>query len=200
MEIVQANIEHLEEVQELVRYAIEDMIANGIYHWNEVYPPMDIFREDIEKGILYIALEREMIVGIVVLTHEMDPEYVDVEWEDRDGKPLVVHRLTVHPDHQRKGVASRLFEFSEEFGRKHGFTSLRLDTYSENPRSLALYSKRGYKRVPGEIFFPRENELPYYCFESVFDENETDNGMFGADPWLVDRRETDLRDKNDRDI
>lgn len=169
MEIVQASMENLEEVQELVRLAVEDMIASGIYHWNEVYPPPEIFREDIEKGILFIAVERDEIIGIVVLTHEMDPEYLPVPWEDQDGKPMVLHRLTVHPDHQRKGIANRLFDFSEDFGRKHGFTSIRLDTYSENPRGLSLYAKRGYKRVPGEIFFPRENELPYYCFEHLLD-------------------------------
>ena len=78
-----------------------------------------------------------------------------------------VHRITVHPDWMRTGVAGRLFDFAEEFAKERGYTSLRFDTYSENPRSLALYAKRGYDRLPGEIFFPDENDKPYFIFEKL---------------------------------
>lgn len=164
MKIDRATIDNIPEILELVQKVIEEMNSNDITQWNDQYPPLEIFSNDIEKDTLYVMRDDEKIIGIIVLSDEQDKEYEPVKWTDKAGKFLIVHRLAVHPSWQRKGVAEKLMDFTEQFAKENGFTSIRIDTFSRNPRMLAFIQKRQYERKPGEIFFP-ENQEPYYCYE-----------------------------------
>lgn len=164
MQITEGQPKDMLEVQNLVQECIRDMHEQGITHWNDQYPPLNIFVSDIESKTLFVMRHIRKIVGIVVLSVEQDKEYEDIEWKDKEGNYLIIHRLAVHPEWQRKCVASKLLDFAEEYAMKNGFTSIRLDTFSRNVRTLNLFEKRKYERKLGEIYFP-ENEEPYYCYE-----------------------------------
>ena len=164
MEIVRAKVGDITEILDLVQECIKDMNTHGIDQWNEQYPPHEIFISDIETGSLLTIKDEERIVGIIVLSEEQDEEYKQVDWTDKFGKVLVVHRLSVHPKWQRRGIAGKLMDYAESFAKENGYSSIRLDTYCGNPRSLKLFEKRGYERKPGHIFFP-ECEDPFYCYE-----------------------------------
>ena len=166
MEIIRARQKDIPEVLELVKVSIKDMNESGIHQWNERYPPLEIFESDVQSGTLFIMKEEERLAGIIVLSKEQDEEYKDVDWTDRSGRALVVHRLAVHPEFQRKGMATKLMDFAENYARENGYTSIRVDTFSGNPRSLKFFEKLNYERKPGHIHFP-ENKEPYYCFEMI---------------------------------
>jgi len=136
----------------------------GNDQWNDQYPKQDLFINDIETGTLFAMKEDGKMIGIIVLSEYQDKEYGDIEWNDISGKVLVVHRLAIYPTWQRKGIAGLLLDFSEKFAKENGYSSIRVDTYSKNIRSLRFFEKRGYERRPGHIHFP-ECEAPYYCFE-----------------------------------
>jgi GNAT superfamily N-acetyltransferase len=167
MMITKAVPEDLREILDLVEKCILEMNSNGITQWNEQYPPMDIFGSDIEKNTLYKIEINNEITGIIVLSTEQDKEYEPVEWKDIEGNPIVIHRLAVDPRWQRKGIATKLMSFAEKFAKDNGYTSIRIDTFSLNPRMKNLINKFGYDRKTGKIFFP-ENDEPYYCYEKIF--------------------------------
>lgn len=166
MEITKAVSTDIQQILDLVQKCILEMNSDSITQWNDQYPPMDIFSTDIEKGDLFILKIEDRIVGIIVLSSEQDKEYEPIKWTDQNGAPLVIHRLATHPDWQRKGLASKLMDFAEEFAKNNDYTSIRLDTFSLNPRMQNLILKFKYKRKQGEIFFP-ENDEPYYCYEKI---------------------------------
>lgn len=166
MEIIRANAEDIKEVLKLVQECIKDMNDQGIDQWNEQYPQHEIFVTDIKKGSLYIIKNEEKIAGIIVLSEEQDEQYDEIDWEDKFGKALLVHRLAVHPKLQGMGIAQKLMDFAESYAKENGYSSIRLDTYSENPRSRKLFEKRKYKRKFGQIYFPECKE-PYYCYEML---------------------------------
>ncbi|UCG70273.1 MAG: GNAT family N-acetyltransferase [Thermoplasmata archaeon] len=166
MEIVRANSENIIEVLELVQECMQHMNDQGIEQWNEQYPQSDIFISDIEKDSLFIIKNEENIVGIIVLSEEQDEQYDQIDWKDKFGKVLLVHRLAVHPKWQGKGIAQKLMDFGENYAKENGYSSIRLDTYSQNPRSLKLFEKRKYERKSGHIHFPECKE-PYYCYEML---------------------------------
>jgi len=168
MDIIKAASTDIQQILELVRKCIIEMNNDGITQWNDQYPPMDIFGKDIEKGNLFKLKNEDEIIGMIVLSSEQDKEYEPVDWTDRTGSPLVVHRLAVHPDWQRKRLATELMTFAEKFARENGYTSIRMDTFSLNPRMQNLIMKFNYERKPGEIFFP-ENVEPYYCYEKILE-------------------------------
>jgi GNAT superfamily N-acetyltransferase len=154
------------EILALVAEIKEEMNAQGIEQWNEEYPKPRIFTTDVESGTLYALKENQEIIGIIVLSEFQDKEYEDIEWSDETGDYLVIHRIGVHPKWQRKGIATRMMDFAEDYAREHGYNSIRLDTYSGNPRSLELFKKKKYKMKEGHIHFP-ECKDPYYCFEKI---------------------------------
>lgn len=164
MRIEKAKSDDKLKVLELVHACIKDMNEHGMDQWNEIYPKDEIFASDIEKGSMFAVKNKEQIVGIIVLSQEQDKEYEAIQWTDTAGRFLLVHRMAVHPKWQRQGIATRLMDFAEAYGRENGFTSIRIDTYSQNPRTLRFFEKRGYERKAREIFFP-ETDKPYYCYE-----------------------------------
>ena len=79
-----------------------------------------------------------------------------------------MHRLAVHPEQQGKGIARELMDFGEQLARKNNYLSVRLDTFSKNPRNNRFYTARDYKKV-GEVFFKQKSPHPFYCYEKVLD-------------------------------
>lgn len=136
------------------------MRSQGIEQWDERYPNVEVLEKDIAENTLYVAWSGEEMLGMVVLNTFQDPEYAELNW--RCPAPvLVVHRLCVSPAAQKMGVARALMNYAESFAREQGYASIRLDAFTQNPRAVALYERRGYRRV-GKVLF-RKGE--FWCFE-----------------------------------
>jgi len=56
--------------------------------------------------------------------------------------------------------------FAENHARKNGFTSIRLDTFSQNTANQKFYETRGYQKL-GDIYFPKQSEHPFHCYELI---------------------------------
>tara|TARA_R110000796_G_scaffold10530_3_gene34877 strand:+ start:23224 stop:23403 length:180 start_codon:yes stop_codon:yes gene_type:complete len=56
--------------------------------------------------------------------------------------------------------------FAEDYARKGGFISVRLDTFSKNSRNNKFYQARGYQQL-GDIYFPKQSEFPFHCYELI---------------------------------
>lgn len=162
--IRRAKILEIPEILSLTRACAADMISRGIYQWDDQYPSESIFRKDIDLKRLFISINEEELIGVIALCEEKDPEYGGVNWITPDGNNLYVHRLAIHPDHQGLGYARELMDFAEHFGREKGYVSIRLDTFSQNPRNQRFYELRGYSRLD-EIFLPKQSPDPFYCYE-----------------------------------
>ncbi|MEZ5022089.1 MAG: GNAT family N-acetyltransferase [Chitinophagales bacterium] len=92
-----------------------------------------------------------------------EAEYQKVDWKCNDSKVLVIHRLVVNPKHQKQGYAKLLMDFAEDFATNNGYSSIRLDAYSENKAVIEFYQKRNYIQR-GNVNFPGR-EHPFYCME-----------------------------------
>jgi GNAT superfamily N-acetyltransferase len=163
MEIKKARMDQLKEIKNLLLTCIKNMMSKGISQWDEDYPGQETLIADIKEGCMYVMVEQRQIIGMIVLTGEQEPEYEKVDWIDPEGKALVIHRVAVHPDWQGRGIGGKLFDFAEDYARKSGFTSLRVDTFSENHLMKRLIESKEYVRT-GDIFFPTHT-LPFFCFE-----------------------------------
>ena len=82
----------------------------------------------------------------VTVNQTCEPEYQNGDWQHREQKYCIVHRLCVHPRHQGKGVAGQTLAYIEAEMRKRGIGAVRLDAFSQNPCAIALYTGRGYER------------------------------------------------------
>lgn len=138
--------ENAEDAAALIKAAAEALEGAGIDQWDEEYPSVTDITEDIAHAEAFGFFENGRLYAYMVLNQHNDPEYSDIDFEDKSESALALHRLAVHPDRQGRGLAGRMVQFSEKYAINNGFTSIRLDAFSKNPAALRLYENRGYQR------------------------------------------------------
>lgn len=161
-----ARIEDLKKIKELTEACAVAMEKMKIFQWNEHYPSLERLKTDILKKELYVLRKENEIKGIIVLTPVMDEEYLPIQWLTSNGNNLYIHRIATDPSIWGEGYGRTIMDFAEDFAVEHGHESVRLDTFSQNQRNQKFYEQRGYRRL-GDIYFPRQSEFPFYCYEKI---------------------------------
>lgn len=164
--IRKGNLIDINHILKITKACAEHMIKNNIFQWNDFYPNDKAFEKDVIREELYVLESDYQIIGCITISEFMDEEYFPVSWLTPNKKNLYIHRLAVHPKHQRKGYAQQLMSFAETYAISNKFNSIRLDTFSGNLRNQKFYELGGYKRLE-EIKFPNQSESPFYCYELV---------------------------------
>lgn len=162
--IRKGKIEDIKSIMNLTKACAKAMIAKGIYQWNAHYPNSSAFKKDVERNELYVLETDSDISGTIVISTVMDEEYKPIEWLTKNDNNLYIHRLAIHPNLQGKGYAQQLMDFAENYAIENNYSSIRLDTFSQNKRNQKFYELRGYKRL-GDIYFPKQSEFPFHCYE-----------------------------------
>ncbi len=165
-----AVIDDLEQIMAIVNAVKEEMRNNGINQWDETYPLITDFRNDIENRVLYVAEVNGEIKGLICIDYLEPEEYADADWSLNE-KPMVLHRMAVHPESRQQGIGIMLMQFAEGLALSQGVYYIRSDTYSLNPKMNALFRKLNY-RFTGEIYFQRKTN-PFNCYEKIL---ERENG------------------------
>ncbi len=142
------------------------MISKNIFQWNEFYPNALAFEKDIERSECYVLEVENKLIGCITISTFMDEEYMPIMWITPNENNIYIHRLAVHPESQGNGYAQQLLTFAEAYAKTKKYTSIRLDTFSQNPRNQKFYELRGYKKL-GDIYFPKQSEYPFHCYELV---------------------------------
>jgi ribosomal protein S18 acetylase RimI-like enzyme len=164
--IRKATLIDIDSILDIVKDCAKYMIKKGIYQWNEFYPNSEVFKTDVFRNELYVYELDEEIVGCIVISEIIDEEYKPVTWLTDSCKNLYVHRLAVSPDKQGQGIAQQLMTFAENLGRENSYSSIRLDTFSQNERNQKFYEVRGYSRLEN-VYFPEQSDHPFYCYELI---------------------------------
>jgi ribosomal protein S18 acetylase RimI-like enzyme len=164
--IRKATVLDLNSIMQITKACAKHMINQQIYQWNEHYPNRNAFENDVQRDELYVYVQNNICIGCIVITTIKDVEYIPIEWLTKD-KNIYIHRLAVHPKYQGKGIAQHMMTFAENYAKINGYSSVRLDTFSQNKRNQKFYETRGYKRL-GNIYFPKQSKHPFYCYELVF--------------------------------
>ena len=165
MIIRKAEISDLENIMKMYKSCVAGMIENGIDQWDETYPNAEFISEDLLANTYYIALENEEIIGGINIDQNQDETYLAIDWQDKSNQFLVVHRLAVKAEFWKNGIGKSLMLFTENLVSEKGLNSIRLDTYSGNPKTMEFYLRLGYTKL-GHIYL-KEGKNEYYCFEKI---------------------------------
>jgi len=153
-------------IKKITDACTQNLIDQNIFQWNKEYPSLATFEKDIKEEVLYVYIDKIKIVGCIMFSEEKDPHYNNVKWITPDGHNLYIHRLAVHPKNQKQGIGRKMMDFAENFGKEKGMKSIRLDTFSQNPRNIKFYRERGYKKL-GDVYFSKQSKDPFHCFEKL---------------------------------
>tara|TARA_B100001079_G_scaffold17953_1_gene14291 strand:+ start:176 stop:676 length:501 start_codon:yes stop_codon:yes gene_type:complete len=164
--IRKGNSKDLERIVEITKACAKHMISQNIFQWNEHYPNIEIFEEDVKNETLFVIEVDSKVVGCICISTVIDDVYKKVKWLTLTNKNIYLHRLAVHPDFQGQGLALKLMDFAEHLTLKKGFESIRLDTFSGNSKNNKFYKLQGYTKLE-KIFYRKQSDIPFHCYEKV---------------------------------
>lgn len=135
-----------------------------------IYPIRKTAEKGIEEDSLYVLRKGNVIAGSIILNHEPEMAYKDVNW-DIDityDKILVVRTLVVHPGFMKQGVAKQLMGFTKELAVSSDIKSIRLDVSIDNIPAIKLYEQSGYKYIGTvDLGLPYEHLKWFRLYELV---------------------------------
>lgn len=141
-----------DEVMQLLNAAKENMKENGIDQWDEIYPAISDVAKDIKEGTLTLVKQGGKLVAVYTLNKHQDAAYKFGNFKDNSDNFIVLHRLCVKPEYRGMGIAARTLRYIDEEALKEGFSSIRLDVFTKNPRAVKLYESAGYS-CAGDAYF-----------------------------------------------
>ena len=165
MIIRKANKEDLENIMKMYKSCVTGMVKNGIDQWDDAYPNTEIISEDLNAGTYYVAEMDKTIIGGVNIDRNQDDTYLALDWQDKSDSFFVVHRLGVKEEFWNKKIGKDLMLFTEKLVIEKGLKSIRLDTYSGNPKAMEFYIRLGYTELGAIDLKPEKDK--YYCFEKI---------------------------------
>jgi len=165
MIIRKANKTDLDNIMLMYKSCVKGMLANDIDQWDATYPNSGVIMRDLIAQSYFVALENGIIIGGINIDENQDKTYLTIDWKDKKNQFLVVHRLGVKEEFWNKKIGKELMLFTENLLKERGLKSIRLDTYSGNPKAMEFYRRLGYRELGTINLKPNKNE--YYCFEKI---------------------------------
>lgn len=172
MRVAVASESELDAAYAVIIECREALEARDLLQWDPQYPSRSFFQEAVADGNLFVLREDKRVKGVVVLNQWQPPEWSTVAWHEQGPSFLVIHAFAIAPHFQRRGHGRVLLNFCESFAGKVGYTSLRLDAFSEHSAALQFYERHGYSRR-GEVRFSSKpaGHQQYYCYEKSLAKN-----------------------------
>ena len=165
MSIRLATLNDLPQIMQLIAEVVPVMIASGNLQWDNNYPNIAVFTNDIDKDQLWVVEIEGQIAGITAITTDQEPEYTKVGWDIKE-VAIVTHRLAVSPQYRGLGIAAALLQQAEHEALRRNIKILRIDTNTSNLATQKLFPKLGYIYV-GEIGLGFRPGLRFYCYEKL---------------------------------
>jgi len=163
MSIRLATLNDLPQIMQLIAEVVPVMIALGNLQWDNNYPNIAVFTNDIDKDQLWVVEIEGQIAGITAITTDQEPEYTKVGWDIKE-VAIVTHRLAVSPQYRGLGIAAALLQQAEHEALRRNIKILRIDTNTSNLATQKLFPKLGYTYT-GEIGLSFRPGLRFYCYE-----------------------------------
>lgn len=152
---------------------LNDALAAGINYpkWKKgVYPVRQTALDGLAADTLYVLTLDGVIAGSVILNHEPESIYRQVNWQidAADCEVLIIYTLVVHPLFRNKGVAKALLDFACEYAKAQQLKAVRLDVEVGNLPAVQLYEAYGFVYIdtlPYPIQIPELIELQLSLYE-----------------------------------
>ena len=148
-----ATVSEISQIWNIIQQAIERRKNDGSQQWQDGYPNETVIQQDIAKGIGYILTDDNTIVGYAAILFNDEPAYEHLKgtWLTNDDF-AVVHRVAISDDYLGKGLAQKIFLFTEDLALENNIFSIKVDTNFDNIPMLKIFEKLGYTYC-GEVTF-----------------------------------------------
>lgn len=150
-----ATRDDIPAITAILKAAAARMLAEGKQQWDESYPTEAHVCADIDRQAGYVMSRDGKAVAYAAVIFDGEPAYGNIsgKWLS-EGRYVVVHRMAVSQDLQRKGIARMLMKAVEDYARNAGVCSFKVDTNYDNFAMLGMLRALGFTYC-GEIEYQR---------------------------------------------
>jgi len=92
------------------------------------------------SGKIFVAEVENQIVGFVCLWLKVHSEELDEE----PAEYAFISDLVILPAYRGQGLGRTLLRTAEEYARRHGATTFKLEVLAKNEGALSLYQRHGF--------------------------------------------------------
>ena len=148
-----ATVSDITQIWVIIQQAIERRKNDGSQQWQDGYPNETVIQQDIAKSTGYVLIDGDTIAGYAAILFNDEPAYelLKGKWLT-NGDFLVVHRVAISDDYLGKGLAQKIFLFTEGLALENNILSIKVDTNFDNIPMLNILEKLGYTYC-GEVTF-----------------------------------------------
>ena len=148
-----ASVHDIPQIWTIIQQAIVRRKNDGSQQWQDGYPNENLIRKDIVDGIGYVLTDDDKIVGYAAILFNDEPAYEKLKgtWLTNEYF-AVVHRVAISDYYLGKGLAQKIFLFTEDLALDNNIFSIKVDTNFDNIPMLKILEKLGYTYC-GEVFF-----------------------------------------------
>lgn len=146
MNIRRAQRTDLDAICDITDQAKLSIAAMGFDQWQQGYPNREIWKQDIDEGLAYVAVDRGEVVGM--FRYSVDPEaaYEAIEGRWLTEDPYAsIHRCAVNQECRGQGIINALFEYACKMAAADGMRSVRIDTHPDNSPMKRALEKAGFE-------------------------------------------------------
>ncbi len=168
MKIRKALVADLQRIMEIVDLARRYFAENGIPQWQDEYPSLKDFSEDILGARLYVAEKDGIILGVYCYDNRGDENYKRIyDGSFSSEEPYAaIHRVAVAPEAKGFGVAGKMVDHAVAIALSEGFKYMRGDTHRKNASMQKMLKKNGFCHC-GIIYLggKKDDENERFAFE-----------------------------------
>jgi GNAT superfamily N-acetyltransferase len=141
IEVKQASLADLLTVSGILKEAASWLRATGRPMWRDDELNPDRIHEDVQNGLLYLALYDDEPAGTIKFQLE-DPRF----WPDCPAPDAAyIHRVTVKREFAGRGVSTAMLQWAVDHAAALGRSYLRLDCEADRQRLRAIYERFGFR-------------------------------------------------------
>ncbi len=148
-----AATKDIPQIWDILQGAIARRKKDGSKQWQDGYPNETAIEQDIAKGVGYVLIDGDAILGYAAILINDEPAYAVLKgnWLT-NGDFVVVHRLAISDAHLGQGLAQKIMLSTEDIARQNDIHSVKVDTNFDNAGMLRIFEKLGYAYC-GEVSF-----------------------------------------------
>lgn len=158
------TIKDIQRIMTIVDETIVSMQKFKNLQWNHGYPSKNIFENDIRNENIYVYDELNVCVAFIVVDMNEPEPYFGLNWRS-DLPHLNIHRFAVSSEHRKKGIASKLLDYTDTIASLKQLKYIKVDTNSKNIPMIKLLKKHKYKETDRVYFRNIPDE--FICFDKL---------------------------------
>lgn len=156
-----ATTADISAISVILKMSVARMLAEGKKQWDEDYPNETHVHADIDNGVGYVLESNGEILGYAAVIFTGEPAYTRLngKWLTEDDY-VVVHRLAISQNVRESGMGTVFMNAIEDYARRLGIKSFKIDTNFDNFAMLGLLKKLGFVYC-GDIEYPRGSRMAF---------------------------------------